>query len=94
LEKQLKVPELERCMCEGELKKANEMFVEAVRVWHHAENIKSDAFGRAVEGGKRKENVRQVMTPLKSGPHEYTPKSAKVTTSENSPLARNNRTEV
>lgn len=63
-------------MCEGELKKADEVFVEAVRIWHRAGSMKLDANGRIV-GGKGKENKSRATTPRKSeeAREYFTPKA-------------------
>lgn len=65
LERRLRVPEEERCLCEGELRKADVVFVNAVRVWNRADSLKLDANGRVVKGKENKdENMHAYFSPV------------------------------
>lgn len=54
LEKTLRVPELERCRYEGELRKAKVISFRAVRVWDTQTGLDLDATGRPKRKGKGK----------------------------------------
>ncbi|GLB34607.1 putative VRR_NUC [Lyophyllum shimeji] len=67
LEKELKVPEEERCFCEGELRTANIVEFAAKRLLKTSTSLKLDATGRPISEGNGS-NIRSYFSPLAANP--------------------------
>ncbi|RPD66429.1 hypothetical protein L226DRAFT_479073 [Lentinus tigrinus ALCF2SS1-7] len=61
LEKRLNIPPENRHICEGSLQKAEDVYVEGVRIRHREDSLLLDRAGRVVNGSPKKTQITEVL---------------------------------